>query len=865
MALSPGTRLGPYEILSPLGSGGMGEVYRARDERLKRDVAVKVLPSSLAGDSERVARFEKEARSASALNHPNIVTIHDIGSTSGLSWIAMELVSGETLRALLANGSLPIRALLPIAIQLAEGLAKAHGAGIVHRDLKPENVMVTGDGIVKILDFGLAKLTQRESEPDATEAPTVSGGTKPGLVMGTAGYMSPEQALGRLVDFRSDQFALGSIVYEMATGRRAFSRASTPETLSAIIRDEPDSLGSLAPLLPGPLRWIVERCLAKEPRQRYASTEDLARDLTSIRDHLSELSTPGRPAPAKIRRPRVLAWAGVAGTVALAAALGVAAGRRSAVSPTPTFSPVTFHRGSILSARFAPDGESVVYSAAWDGKPPMLFLKRRDSPDEVPISLPSADILAISRTGEMAIAAGCRWTGVGVCSGTLSRATITAGAARTVMENVQQADWAPDGDRLAVVRDVGGRSRLEFPIGTVLYETAGHLSDPRFSPRGDLIAFFDHPFKVDDRGSVAVMDLAGHKRALTKEWAGAEGLAWSPRGDEIWFTAAAAGTSLALRAVSLSGRERLVAEYLEPIRIHDVSRSGTLLITQDLRRVSTSGRRAGEPRERDLSWLDWSIARDISPDGRTLLFAETGAAAGAGYAVCVRGMDGSPIVRLGEGAALALSPDGKWALTQTVGKESESPLVLLATGSEGRRVLPTGGTHAEEGEWLDDRRIVFAGAAPGRPMRLYVQDVERGDPRSVSPEGIEASYVDRIAPSPDGRVVAAVGPAHTCMLYSIDGETPRPVPGAVENEFPVRWSGDGRWLYIRGSRALEPPARLYRIELATGRREAWKELMPADPTGVDLFGVLALAPDGESYAYAYGTSASRLFLATGLR
>ncbi len=292
MALSPGSRLGPYEILAPLGAGGMGEVYKARDSRLGRDVAIKVLPSAFASEPERLKRFEREARSASALNHPNIVTIYDIGSADSISYIAMELVDGAPLRQMLLRGALPVRRLLQIGIQIADGLAKAHGSGIVHRDLKPENVMVTQDGLAKILDFGLAKLTQPEGiRSEGKQGPTVSGETEPGLVLGTAGYMSPEQALGKAVDFRSDQFALGAILYEMATGRRAFHRGSKPETLAAVIREEPESISALNAGIPAPLRWIVERCLAKDPRKRYASTEDLAGDLGTVRDHLAEATS----------------------------------------------------------------------------------------------------------------------------------------------------------------------------------------------------------------------------------------------------------------------------------------------------------------------------------------------------------------------------------------------------------------------------------------------------------------------------------------------------------------------------------------------------------------------------------------------
>src|SRR5262245_33691640 len=309
MTLAAGTKLGSYEIVAPLGAGGMGEVYRARDTKLGREVAVKVLPEEVASDAGRRLRFEQEARAASALNHPNILTIHDIGKTNGTVYIAMELVEGRTLRELVASGEpLANRKLLDVATQTAEGLAKAHSAGIVHRDLKPENLMVSRDGFVKILDFGLAKLVEPSSQ-DASVLPTaVASPTQPGTVMGTAGYMSPEQASGQPIDFRSDQFSLGTIVYEMATGKKAFQRNTGAETLVAIIREEPEPLAQAAPKAPAPVRWIVERCLAKDPEERYASTKDLARDLKSIRDHLTETSVSGALEPTGPIKARRRGW-----------------------------------------------------------------------------------------------------------------------------------------------------------------------------------------------------------------------------------------------------------------------------------------------------------------------------------------------------------------------------------------------------------------------------------------------------------------------------------------------------------------------------------------------------------------------------
>jgi serine/threonine protein kinase len=314
----------------------MGEVYRARDTRLSREVAIKVLPAELSSDASRLRRFEMEARSASALNHPNIVTVYDIGSENGLSYLAMERVAGETLRTLLVNGALPVKGLLGVATQIAEGLSTAHEAGIVHRDLKPENLMVTKGGLVKILDFGLAKATHVGSgSNEGTHLPTETG-TSPGMIVGTVGYMSPEQASGEAVDFRSDQFAFGSILYEMATGKRAFHKKTGVDTLSAILNEEPPPIASASPLVPASLRWIVERCLAKDPDGRYASTKDLARELATVRDHLSE-ATSGSIAPVPEARGRPWPWMVVA-TVAIGlAGAAYLAGKKKTGRPPPSF------------------------------------------------------------------------------------------------------------------------------------------------------------------------------------------------------------------------------------------------------------------------------------------------------------------------------------------------------------------------------------------------------------------------------------------------------------------------------------------------------------------------------------------------
>ena len=863
MPLSAGQKLGPYEILAPLGAGGMGEVYRARDARLRRDVAIKILSAEFSSDADRRNRFEQEARSASALNHHNIITIHDIGAEDSTIFIAMEFVEGETLREILQRGALPTRKLLDLASQIADGLSKAHSAGIVHRDLKPENVMVSRDGVVKILDFGLAKLLKEQAD-QVSDVPTA---TRAGTVLGTVGYMSPEQASGRPLDFRSDQFSLGSILYEMATGKRAFQRATSAETLTAIIREEAEPVGQVNASVPAPFRWIVERCLQKDPEERYASTRDLARDVKSIREHLSEGSVSGEISgqTAAVRPGRIgrILRAAI-GSAALLAALaaGTLLQKRFAKATTPSYQQITFGSGTIRAARFAPDGQTIVYSAAWDGGPLRLFLKHTSSPDSLPLELPSANLLGISPSGEMAIAVDCRSNHPGVCAGRLARAALTGGSPRDVSEGIQDADWAPDGSSLLVVRDVNGKARVEFPMGKVLYETSGHVSYARLSPKGDRIAFLDHPFALDDAGTVAVVDLAGRKTTLTSKWASEHGLAWSPSGDEIWFTATEAGANRSLYAVTLSGKLRVVTRTPGGLKVHDIARNGRVLLTRESPRVGILGMLQGDTRERDMSWLDYSFAADLAPDGSVLLFDEEGEAGGANYTVYVRKADRSPVIRLGEGNALALSPDGKWALSMI--PAPNSPFLLLPTGTGEHRQISPGGIGPEQAAaWFpDSRSIVFAGSEPGRGVRLYVQGIEGGKPRPISPEGV-TSALPGFAVSPDGKFVAAVGPQRKGALFPVDGGEVRPIPGLAPGEYPLRFSSDGRSLYAwkRG----DVPARVSRIDLETGRREIWKELLPADPAGVERISNVLVAPDGKSYAYCFARLLSDLFVVDGLK
>ena len=858
MTVSTGARLGPYEILGPIGAGGMGEVYRARDTRLSRDIALKVLPTELAADRERLGRFEQEARSASALNHPNIVAVYDVGRSGETPFIAMELVEGKTVRELMAAGQLPWKRALSIAAQAADGLAKAHAAGIVHRDLKPENLMVSSDGFVKILDFGLAKLAE-SGKGNLSRALTIAGPqTASGVIVGTVGYMSPEQASGAPLDFRSDQFSLGAILYEMATGKRAFSREKVVDTLSAILHEEPEAVTALRPDAPLALKWVLDRCLAKEPDERYASTRDLARDLATLRDHVtgSGVSRPAAVRPGKRRAiplPAALIAAGIVGALAAFLLLRTSLERK----PPPSWRQISFRQGTVRSARFSPDGQTVVYTAAWSGLPLEVFAVRPGSPESRSLGRLDANELAVSSTGEMALIVKNQYLGLFPGVGTLARMPFEGGSSpRETLEGVSFADWSPDGTAMAVVRESGGIQRLEYPVGKVLHETGGWLSHPRVSPDGLRVAFLDHPIQGDDRGTIVIADRGGRKTTGATVWSSAWGLAWQPHGKEAWFTAVKTGAQREIRAFSLSGKERLVARGPVTLTLHDISRDGSVLLAHDTIHFGILGLPPGGTREADLSWLDNPVIGDISRDGRKLLFVEVGEGGGEGYSVYVRGTDGSPAVRLGSGHVPTFSPDGKWVVA---GNLLTGQLTLLPTGpGEPVTVTQDRLEHSYAVFHPDGKRILYLAGEPGRKRRLYLQPISGGPPVPISPEGINAHGPI----SPDGRFVPAMDSDWKPVLCPTSPAPCVPIPGVVKAEGAIQWSPDSKSLYLKTGFV---PARVFRVDPFSGKRELWKEFSPLDPTGVvDVQGVV-VTPDASAYAYNYVRVLSDLFIANGLR
>jgi eukaryotic-like serine/threonine-protein kinase len=870
MTIAAGTKLGAYEVLAKIGAGGMGEVYRARDPRLAREVAIKVLPEEFFEGEERRQRFEREAKLLAALTHSGIAAIYSFeeipGSPSSASRhiLVMELLEGETLRGALAAGKLSQRKSLDYALQVAHGLAAAHEKGIVHRDLKPENLFVTKDGRLKILDFGLAKLSQPEDGHKATDLPTASAGTEPGVVMGTLGYMSPEQVKGKPADARSDIFSFGAILYEMLSGKRAFHGDSAAETISSILREDPPELSATNQNIAPGLERIVRHCIEKNPEQRFHSAHDLAFDLEAVSGS-SGASAASTGAAGGRLAPRIGPLP-LTGLVVAALAAGLLGGRaiwnRAPAAP-PSFKRLTFGRGPVLSARFAPDGQMIVYAASWEGAPnPQLYSVRAESPESLRLALPTGRVDSISSKGEMLLLNLLKFSAGYARVGTLSQTPLSGSAPRELLEDVGDADWSADGGSFAVVRAPQWRYRLEYPAGKVLYETTGWISFPRISPKGDAVAFLDHPLFGDDRGSVAIVDRSGNKKTLSTGWESMQGVAWSPSGEEIWFTAARAGNSRALFAVTPSGRQRPIAATPSGMTLQGISRDGRVLFVESNARLGFLGLLPGEAKERDLSGPEWSFSPILAADEKSVVFSEQGEAGGAGYSVYQRKMDGSAPVRLGEGTPLAISPDGKWVLTALIGS-TPSQIVLLPTGAGEPRPFPKDQIeHANGffGAFLPDgKRIVFNGNEPGRPPRVFAQDLAGGAAKPVTAEGVEGVLLSR-----DGTALVIRAPDGGFSIAGLEGGAARPIPGLRAGDIPLQLTADGRHLFLRdGSRAL--PARVFRLDLATGRREMWKELTPGDPAGITMLAPAILSDDGKTILFIYSRVLSDLYLAEGLK
>jgi eukaryotic-like serine/threonine-protein kinase len=859
MALTSGTKLGPYEIQSPLGAGGMGEVYRARDTRLGRDVAIKVLPQHLSANPDLKQRFEREARAISALNHPRICTLHDIGNQDGVDFLVMEYLEGETLAQRLKRGRVSLKETLKIGIEVCEALDKAHRAGIIHRDLKPGNIMLTANG-AKLMDFGLAKSAATGLGSASSNTPLLSAAqtmseaspmtplTTAGAVIGTIQYMAPEQIEGKEADARSDLFALGAVLYETITGVRPFEGKSQISVASAILEKDPEPISKLQPLVPLAFEHVVTACLAKNPEERFQTAQDVKLELKWIAE---------TPVFAALERSaksssRTLPWSIASAAVLLLIATALLLLR---ATPQPHYRMVSFRDGTLQAARFSHDGQTIVYSGQWEGQSPEVATSRAGSPESRPLGIPSATLAAVSSSDELAVIEGCELVFLLDCAGNLASVNLAGGSPRQLAANVTFADWNPDGKQLAIVVDSANDARLEFPSGHILYrQNSGWLGHPRFSPDGTLIAFENHPIDSDD-GSIDVVDLQGKRRIITQGWLSIEGIAWHPSGKEIWFagTVNSGGWADAIHAVTLSGKDRTVLT-IPWVRLHDISSDGRLLLTRENWRRQLIGMFPKDSAEHPYSWLDSTSPTTISNDGQWLSFNEGGEIyyIEGDRLAYYRKTDGSPAVGLGGGQAF-ISPDGKSILT--FGRKNK--MILQWVGSGESKEIPTPGLKSfDHAAWSDDgRHIAYEGLTAQNEWNVYTQKIEGGAPILVRNQGRNA--VPTL--SPDGSVIAMSEERGGISLYRAGSNQPEAVKSALPAEIPIRFANDGHTLLVANANGKD--AALTLIDLANGQRRLWKRLpTPNLPTRKGV----AVTPDLKYYAYEVPRYSSSLYLVENL-
>jgi Tol biopolymer transport system component len=815
VSLPPGTRLGPYEILSPLGSGGMGEVYRARDSKLDRDVAVKVLPEEFAAHPDALARFEREAKAVAALNHPNILGIYDFGTEGTVAFAVMELLEGETLRDRVDAGAVPIRKAIDYAHQIAVGLAAAHERGVVHRDLKPENLFLTRDGRVKILDFGLAKRMGGPSEGEATSAPTMSRQTDPGTVMGTVGYMSPEQVRGLAVDHRSDIFAFGAIFYEMLSGKRAFRRDTASDTMSAILRDDPPELLESGRGIPPGLDRLVRHCLEKNPAERFQAARDIAFDLEAA----SGVSSSGAVRTGALARPRLrVKPAMVLAAVALlgAGALLDRALRRTPDPPLVAIRPLT-QSGKEVFPAISPDGKTMAFCSLRDGKP-RIWLKDLSTGGEVGLTEGSDIEPRFSPDGSQVLfVRGLAPFGPPPPGTTpvLYRVPLIGGSPRKIAADAGDADWSPDGKTIAFVRIRPSPPSTALltvsPDGGEPKEIArwpGRIAfAPRFSPDGGRIAVVSASALSNTGGRVEIVDADGRNPrslAVPGSLGGLSSTTWDPSGRNLFFAQwlqVRFGASRLLRMNSRSGAttplvwiasEVLALDGLGPGRLVADSASSR----QNLAEIDLENP-AAPPR-----WLTRGTSTDrqpvFSPDGESVAFSSNRSGNLDIWELSTKTM---AIRRMTDDAADDWDPgfarDEK--LFWSWGRRGHLEIWSADSDGGSPRQVTREGTDAENPTATPDGWIVYA-----------LTNSPRQGLWKIRPDGSSPS---RVGPclnipetSPDGRYVACpdipVGPVRVVrvadaavMPFQID------VPHSRNSEISLgrpRWSIDGKRIYFLG-------------------------------------------------------------------
>ena len=842
MPLTSGTKLGPYEIVAPIGAGGMGEVYRARDTRLDRDVAIKVLPVSMANDPDRLRRFEAEARTVAALSHPNILGLHDIGTYEGAPFLVNELLEGENLRQRIESGPIPTRRTVEYALAIAHGLAAAHEKGIVHRDLKPENVFLTRDGRVKILDFGLAKLVRDEHGLD-TAVTLTSPTTMPGMVMGTVGYMSPEQVRGEPSDARSDIFSFGAVLYEMLTGKRAFKKDTTVETMTAVLKGDPPELSESGWQGPLALQRILSRCLEKNPDRRFQSASDLAFAIEALS---GTGISPTVATEALQQNSHPWKWmAMAAGALAcLAIGAGVAWTLRPGPTPMPSFKRVSFDRGSVIRGRLASDGKTVLYSGVLRSGVPNTYVVREDYPVSVPAGLHGAMVLAVSRQDQMAVLVRPHYWGQYLWGGTLALVPVGGSEPRELLENAYDASWSPNGSDLAVIDRKDGRWQLQYPIGKVLFSSDGWLSDLRVSPDAEHVAVFQHPpASKDDRGVVLLLDRDGKQKVISPEWEALEGMAWQPSGKEVWYSAAESGEQYCIRASTLEGRDRVVYCGTSGTRLHDIASSGRALVSTQQTNSSVAIVEHGSKEQRDFNTLSFTSGQKLTPDGAAVISTDLSERGGKDYAVYVQKIDGSPTVKIADGGyGSDISDDGKYVLVVLPGA---SRVQVIPVGPGTPQALSFQSFQIGSANWFPDNQHILLFANPvGQPLGLYMTDRNGAPPKMLVKQF--SGWAD-IMPNGQDLLMLVDG---TFVRRSLKDGSDTKLRALLPGEVPVDWAAEPNYFFTQISSPTE--VRIDKIDLTSDRRETWQLFQPSDQQGTLLtVEQVSITPDGRRMVITY--------------
>ncbi|HUP65603.1 MAG TPA: protein kinase, partial [Thermoanaerobaculia bacterium] len=652
------------------------------------------------------------------------------------------------------------------------------------------------------------------------------GLTNPGMVVGTAGYMSPEQVRAEPVDHRSDIFSLGVILYEMLTGIQPFRRSSSIETMNAVLHDDAPVVDDLD----DGIARIIQHAMEKNPADRFQGVKDFAFALQTL-----------------------------SGTSERRAIVSL---KGSKEQNLPSYRRITFRRGFIMSARFAPDG-SVVYGAAWEDNPLELFSSFQTGPESRPLGMKEADVLSVSSSGELAVSLGRRYIGVGFATtGTLARVPLGGGAPRRVCEDVQEGQWTRDGKNFIIIRSVDGWYRIESPIGNVIYKTPQWISRVSFSPNEELIAFMLHPVWGDDAGLVVVIDRQGAERVRGDMFFSSSGLAWTPDGQEVWFAGELTARGRDLMSLDLAGKLRAVLPAPGRLTLHDIAADGRVLLATEAARREAVVVQMGEAQERNLSWFDWSRLSGLSRDGSFIVFEEQASAVQGTNTVFLRYTDGAPAIRMAEGRARGnpISADGQW-LAIVTGNPPE--FQILPVGAGDSRTVPC--DLAEITGWQffpDGQRLLVLGNHAGSPKQLFELPFD-GDGRAkpLPSTSTRSGLAGGFALSHDGTTIAA-GIDQKLMLLPTEGAEGRPLPGGKVGDIPIEWTEDSKGLFVL--ERTHNGVRIMRLDVSSGERREWATIRPGDPAGILDVMPVHITPDGQTYAYGFRRFLSDLFIATSL-